>query len=545
MNNMGYYGNPDLAPLDAEFKAQIQQLATTNTIPGQILNQIAIDWEQQKMQLVQSTIAKYRNLGGYNANIIRTLVNNFINTGATAYLGRQNTYTPNYGMPMGTMGVNPYLGGGMPFAGGATSMMSNNNIYQPMMTAVNTPGQLTGAVNYAQIEQQQPQVQQQVQSEQPSQNDILNVVAHSDYKAPVEGDADELYGTEEHTTCLGTVKVIPMVSSNGYIFNHVIVKLNRPCLNDEEALQYAQRIYTSKTRAVHMDIQYDKIHTFEVPYAESSAVFTELKKSIPASSKAQNKLKYLQNIQKILNAKSRGVADGIEDWLIERFMEYGSFGCCDSDNMKGLNVGSIAQLIQLSTKDTADENCLAWQKIEGFIENLIKMCDMSIKFCITKGRILDPNKLDDLDQILRSRIGLLETSAGDLIDVVAQLNSKREEYAKASAKEKLDLYGEAGAMIANSTTIIIPGNHLVYTNLMHDGMVGRKDDALVVIAKDLIIGGTTNGTANNCDTDFEYMITQVSFADDIGNVIVGYDKHINVKYTVTRSTDKWHRVNRA
>jgi hypothetical protein len=116
---------------------------------------------------------------------------------------------------------------------------------------------------------------------------------------------------------------------------------------------------------------------------------------------------------------------------------------------------------------------------------------------------------------------------------------------KASPKEKLDLFGEAGAIIANSTSMIVPGNHLVYTNLMHDGMVGRKDDALVIIAKDLIIGGTTDGNANNCDTDFEYMITRVSFAEDIGNVIVGYDKHIHVKYTVTRSTDKWHRINRA
>jgi hypothetical protein len=294
-----------------------------------------------------------------------------------------------------------------------------------------------------------------------------------------------------------------------------------------------------------MDIQYDRIHTFDVPYTESSKVFAELKKSVPASSKAQNKLKYLQNIQKILNAESRGTADGIEDWLIERFMEYGSFGCCDSDNMNGLRVGSIAQLIQLSTKDTADEGCLSWQKIEGFNENLIKMCDMSIKYIITKGKILDPNKIEDLDQILRSKIGLLETSAGDLIDVVAQLNTKREEYVKASPKEKLDLFGEAGAIIANSTSMIVPGNHLVYTNLMHDGMVGRKDDALVIIAKDLIIGGTTDGNANNCDTDFEYMITRVSFAEDIGNVIVGYDKHIQVKYTVTRSTDKWHRINRA
>lgn len=545
MNNMGYYGNPDLAPFDAEFKAQIQQMAQTNSYPGNVLNQIAIDWEQQKMQLVQSTIAKYRNLGGYNANIIRTLVNNFINLGARTYMNQgMNMYPPTYGMPMGTMGVNPYLGGGSPFAGGATGMMGGN-IYQPMMSAVNTAGQITNPVNYAQIEQHQPSQQQSQQQTTTADNNALNVVMHADYKEPVQGEADDLYGTEEHTTCLGTVKVIPMVSSNGYIFNHVIIKLSRPCLNDEEALQYAQRIYTSKTRAVHMDIQYDRIHTFDVPYTESSKVFAELKKSVPASSKAQNKLKYLQNIQKILNAESRGTADGIEDWLIERFMEYGSFGCCDSDNMNGLKVGSIAQLIQLSTKDTADEGCLAWQKIEGFNENLIKMCDMSIKYIITKGKILDPNKIEDLDQILRSKIGLLETSAGDLIDVVAQLNTKREEYVKASPKEKLDLFGEAGAIIANSTSMIVPGNHLVYTNLMHDGMVGRKDDALVVIAKDLIIGGTTDGNANNCDTDFEYMITRVSFAEDIGNVIVGYDKHIQVKYTVTRSTDKWHRINRA
>ena len=543
MNNIGYYGNPDLAPFDAAFKTQIQA-AATNGAPGNILNQIVTDWEQQKLQLVQSTIAKYRNLGGYTETVVQNLVNNFIRTGLNAYLYR-TTPQPQFGMPMGAMGMSPYFGNNMnqnPFMGGG--MIGNNTIYQPMMSSANQMQQ--APVQYANIENRQEptNVQEQTQ-EVKNKNDILTVISNPEYKEPVLDDADELYGTEEHSTCLGTIKVIPMVSSNGYSFNHVIINLSRPCLNDEEALQYAQRIYTKTSKPVHMDISYDKIYTIDVPYEDSSRVFAELKKSIPTSSKAHNKLKYLQNIQKLLNTESRGVADGIEDWLIEQFMVYGRFGCCDSDTMNGLKINSIYQLIQLSSKETTDEQIQTWQNVPGFHENLTNMCNQTIKWIITKGKILNPSNISDLDTILRSRIGLMETSSGDLIDIVSQINPKRTEFAKASHEEKRTLFGEAGSMLTNSTTIVVPGTHLVYTNLMHDGMVGRKDDSLVVITKDLIIGGFTKDQANNCDTDFEYMITRVSFAEDIGNVIVGYDKYIHVKYIVTRSTDKWHRINRA
>ena len=552
MNNMSYYGNPEMAPFDAAFNDRISRLSASGTVPGPILNQIVADWQNQKINLIPYHTAKYRNVGGINATIVNNIVERFIECGIKGHMGYSNT-APMYGMPMGAMATNAYVNQN-PFAGGgnmyATNNMfnGNNNMYGAMAGTGGTQNQYADNVaNYASFNniQSTQQNDTEAKKENSEQNNVLNILTKSNYQEPVHGDADELYGTEEHVTCLGTVKVIPMVSGSGCTFNHVTIKLNRNCLNDEEALMYAKRIYNCKNRPIHMDICYDKLHTINVPYEDCKTVFNELKKSIPTSSKSQNKLRYLQNIQKVLDAQNRGVADGIEDWLIDQFLEYGRFGCADSDNLTGLKVNSIDQLIKLSSKDTVDENCIAWQKIKGFIENLTTMCDLTIKHIISKGKVLNPGNLAELDIILRNHIGLMETSNGDLIDVVAALNDKLGDYSKATPKERLDLFGEAGAMIANTTTIIVPCNHLVYTNLMHDGMLGYKDGATVAVTKDLIVGGVDdNGNANSCDTDFEYMITRVSFSEDIGHVIVGYDKYTSTKYSVTRSTDHWHRINK-
>ena len=271
---------------------------------------------------------------------------------------------------------------------------------------------------------------------------------------------------------------------------------------------------------------YDLAVTLPISYDKGKKVITSLKKAIPKTVAAANQLKYIQAIQKVLDEESRGVANVLEDFMVDRFNYVASVGCVDSEYNGVFSIESLRALINLSDKDTADQACQAWQAKPGFMTGLVNCANNTIKADIANCEVLDPSTKSGFRTIIRHFTGLTESDEGQLIDVGMELLPKEEEFIKASQKEKVTNFGAAGEIVAGSTTILIKNQCLTVTDIIPEGSMGRmSNDTLCVAAKTLVMGGYTNNEPNIIDSNFEYMFLKASIGSGFWiDIIVNYNK---------------------
>ena len=336
------------------------------------------------------------------------------------------------------------------------------------------------------------------------------VIRTVEYRDPKLDTNETVYGLSEHDTSLGTIKVNVYRDQYEVPFEYVVIRLKDPCRNKQEALMRAQLIY-KKTGPVHMDIQYDLTKTINVSYEKTKRTINAIKKALPKTEEAANKLKYIQSIKQILDSESRGVANEIEDFLIDRFSYVASHGCTRSDTSDVMIVDSLNALIDLSNPNSPERNTIAWHKQPGFMEALIKCSNATIKKDLTECILLDPSNKDNLIKILRHFTGLTETYEGKLVDVTAELMGRVDEFAAASQKDRSTLFGPAGELVSGSTTILLKNQHLVYTTLVPPVIITHRDKTEYISDVSINIGGfDSKGEPNMVDNDFEYMMTKIS-----------------------------------
>ncbi|MBR1988755.1 MAG: hypothetical protein IKA36_06950 [Clostridia bacterium] len=533
------YQNQELMAAEAEFQRQLGSLAATGRFSQQQIAYIQSVWEQQKAVAYDG--ARQR----LNSPVIGSALTNFVQ-GFINLVIKQITSTVPMGNPYGygMAAAGPFMGnpyGGMP-------MMQMSPFSQPsyqQMQGINympqqTPEQSSGNP-YASIPQQHPQTTQQtVKQEQKDTAPAKTLtIKKVEYVAPTVEDNDTAYGNEEHITSIGSIKVIPMRDCIGAPFKQVMIRLAHPCRNKMEAINQARLLYKDKSVS-HIDIQYDLAITLPIAYDKGKKVFTSLKKAIPKTVAAANQLKYIQAIQKVLDDETRGVANVLEDFMVDRFNYVAGVGCVDCDYNGVFSIESLRALINLSDKDTADKACQAWQAKAGFMNGLINCCNSTIKNDITNCEILDPSDPKRFMTIIKHFTGLTESDEGKLIDVGLELLPKAEEFCKASQKEKMTNFGAAGEIVAGSTTILLKNQHLVLTDLIPESSMGRmSDNSLCIAAKTLIIGGYTNDEPNEIDSNFEYMMLKASLGSEHWvDIVVNYNQ-VLMSMKAVQSIDKW------
>ena len=532
------YQNQELMAAEAEFQTQLNGLANSGRLSPQQLQYIQNVWEQQKFTAYNAARQKL------NSPVIGTALANFVQGFINICIAQMTNQAPavnyGYGMPntmMGTTYLNP--GYGMPQAS------PFGNPYQQMQGIAYSPqasAQGTEQAKYASLPQQQMVTQQHTQnaaSQNQKEEQKTLTVTKVDYTAPVNEENDTAYGNNEHITSIGTIKVVAMRDCTGVPFKQVLIRLNNPCRNKQEAINQAKLIYKDKGIA-HIEIQYSLAVTLDMPYDKGKKVIASLKKAIPKSVAAANQLKYIQGIQKTLDEESRGVADVMEDFLVDRFNYVADVGCVNSDYNGLFKIESLRGLINLSDKDTADPACQAWQAKPGFMNALVNCANSTIKKDITDCEVLDPSDQKGFMTIIRHFTGLTESDEGNLIDVGMELLPKEAEFRKASQKEKVTNFGAAGQLVAGSTTILLKNQHLVLTDLIPESTMGRtRENELCVAAKTLVIGGYTNDEPNAIDSNFEYMMLKSSLGDDYWvDVIINYHQ-IMMSMKCVPSADRW------
>ncbi len=535
------YQNQELMAAEAEFQTQLSNLSRNGRFSPQQIAYIQSVWEQQK----HTAYAGARRQ--LNSPVIGSALTSFIqNFIALAIRQMTNTVPMNtnpYGYNMAPAG--PFVGGGMGFGMPAMPMQQMSPFagqsYQQMQGISYAPQQsMVGASDnpYASIPQQEPAKPKQAQTETKHEEKTLTITK-VDYTPPTVEDNDTAYGNDEHITSIGSIKVIPMRDCIGAPFKQVLIRLANPCRNKLEAINQARLIYKDKSVS-HIDIQYDLAVTLQIAYDKGKKVFASLKKAIPKTVAAANQLKYIQAIQKVLDDESRGVANVLEDFMVDRFNYVAGTGCVNCDYNGTFNIESLRALINLSDKNTTDQACQAWQAKPGFMAGLVKCCDSTIKADITNCEVLDPSDPNGFKTIIRHFTGLTESDEGALVDIGMELLPKAAEFCKASQKEKLTAFGSAGEIVAGSTTILLKNQHLVLTDLIPESSMGRmSDNSLCVAAKTLIVGGYTNNEPNTIDSNFEYMLLKASLGSDHWvDIVVNYNQMMMCMKAVP-SIDRW------
>lgn len=530
------YQNQELMAAEAEFQTQLNGLANSGRLSPQQISYINSVWEQQKFTAYNAARQKLNSpvIGTALANFVQGFINICINQMSNQ--ASMSNY--GYGMPNTMMG-SPYLSSGY----GMQQPSPFGNPYQQMQGIAYAPQQTsvgTEQAKYASLPQQQMVTQQHTQQAGEKQEEQKTLtVTKVDYTAPVNEDNDTAYGNDEHVTSIGTIKVIAMRDCTGVPFKQVLIRLNNPCRNKQEAINQAKLIYKDKGIA-HIDIQYSLAVTLDIAYDKGKKVIAALKKALPKSVAAANQLKYVQAIQKTLDEESRGVADVMEDFFVERFNYVAETGCVNCDYNGSFSIESLRALINLSNKDTTDPACQAWQAKPGFMNALINCANNTIKRDLTDCEVLDPSDPKGFMTIVRHFTGLTESDEGQLVDVGMELLPKETEFRKATQKEKVTNFGAAGVIVAGSTTILLKNQHLVLTDLIPDSTMGRtRDNELCVAAKTLVIGGYTNDEPNTIDSNFEYMMLKSSLGEDYWvDVVINYNQ-IMMSMKCVPSTDKW------
>ena len=539
------YQNQEIAAADAEFQRQLAGLAKSGQYSQQALNYIASVWERDKVMAYNSAKSALNSplFGSSLSQFVQKVIGRIVSEATT---GGQPGY--NYGMQ-----PNPYANPMFGYAPIPSQIPMQSpfacNTYRPMQGIQYAPQVSVQSgqeqATYAPLPETRPQQEIKPATEpaatvgEPAKTLTIQKV---NYTAPTAEENDTAYGDVEHHTAIGTIKVTAMRDCDRVPFKQVCIRLQNPCRNKLEALNQAKLIYKHKGIS-HIDIQYDLACTIDIPYDKLKKVINSIKKAIPSTDKAANQLKYLQAIQKILDAESRGVANILEEFLVDRFNYIGSIGCVSSDYNGSLKVESIRALINLSDKDTADPACQAWQAKEGFNTALVKSVNGTIKKDMLDCVILDPSNVADLKVMLRHYTGLTESDEGNLVDVGMELLPNVEAFSKATAKEKATAFGEAGEIITGSSVIILKNQHLVVTDFIPDSTAGRTSAGeLCVVSKTTYIGGYTNNEPNPCDSNFEYMIIKSSMGYNFwADIIVNTD---NLMYAMkcVECSDKWYAI---
>jgi hypothetical protein len=271
-----------------------------------------------------------------------------------------------------------------------------------------------------------------------------------------------------------------------------------------------------------------------------------MRQAVTRATKAKNKLNYLKSFVKMLNGECRGVADAIEGFFLQEFLRIAKFGCVDSNvsAQTMFGVAKITDLIELSDKETGDAIAQEWQKAPGFSDRLIDIVTETIRNIVMNCTILDPSKPSDIGKIIRSYAGITMTTEGDVLDIVGELNDKREAYCAASMEDKRNLFGIAGKIVASTSILVIPDQHLTVTTLVPDASLGLKDGNYVALMRTNFIGGKDeNGVANNCSSTFEYMMMNLSLADGkFTKLIVNFTNNLSGCYDCILTTDGWFRL---
>ena len=554
---MNYYPQQltyqDIAPFDAEFTAQLQ--SKTSLFPQQVINQIAGIWETDKLNIINSVRAKAG--AGFNRSIIQQAVYNFISRMYTMCTsGGMNGGYGAIGMGGGMMG-NPFAATGVPTTGYRTpmSMMGGpaqfqpvaSNIVNPMQPSTNTsmiydipqPAN-NGAVAAAQAEQQVA----------PEEKNVLHIIKENKpvFNKPISDDPDEVFGSEVHETSIGNFRITSMLDENGQRFKYVDMRLYECCRSDFSVLERAHLLYNAPVGVgYHIDITYKKVGKIDVPYDKFSNIIGQMRSAIGRATRAKNKLNYLKSVAKILNAECRGVANAIESFLMDEFLKVARFGCVSSDVPESVEFGvrSIMDLIELADKDTANMVAQGWQKTDGFCDRLVEIVNATIRNIIMNCTILDLNDQNDIGKILRTYAGnSVDPETGDVVDVLAELYDKRIEYAKASIDDKRSLFGTAGKIVADSSVIIIPDQHMTLTTFTPQASLGIKDGYPVAFVNRNYIGGVDDkGNPNPIDSTFEYLMLNMTLTDgDYTKVAVMFSESIYGFYDCVGTTDKWYQL---
>ena len=540
------YQNQELTAAETEFQRQLQGVASSGRFSQQQIQMIQSIWEQNKACAYAA--AKQTLNSPLYGNTLSGFIQGFINTAIKEITTAYQPVSYGYGMP-NTMGINPYLNQGYqqmmpmqqvsPFVGG----------YQPMQgisacAPVNPTNTQPAQINYANVNGNNEQKNNTTQNTEAEKSEKPTLtITKTTFTDPTQDENDTIYGTDEHNTSIGTIKVIAMRDCNGVPFKQVIIRLNEPCRNKMEAYNRARLIYKDR-RLSHIDIQYDLAVTLPMEYTKGKKAIASLKKAIPKTFASKNPLKYILSIQSILRDETQGVAEALMEFFINRYNYVGTIGCISSEQNDDVTVKDFPLLVRMcDTEYDKDPNINAWRAKPGFMNCLAKCVNNTIKKDIMDCEVLDPSS-DDIRTILRHFTGLNETEEGQVVDVTMELLPKMSEYAKASTKEKMTNFGAAGKMVANTTTIVLKNQHLVYTDLIPDSIVMKtQDNRICVVDKPIYVGGYTEDEPNKADTNFEYMLLKASLASNFWTDLIinvahegGASLH---SYKCVPTADRW------
>ena len=533
----GYMNNADLGPFEAEFNKQIQMLDAAGTYDPRIRNLVIGEWERNKWGIVNEARQKYSVI---NQPLIQSAIYGFIQRAVAQVMMQQQQAGI---MPMGAMGQNPYVANNG--FGGMGGNNFHNMSFKPMSSNIMSPGQ-PSMMDYATLTPPQNEQKPVVENQEQSHDNKLHVT-HTNvpkFEAPINDDPDPVFGSDTHHNALGDLKVVAMIDGYGNRFKYASIRLNDSCQSLACAIEQAKLLYKCPTSMnYHVDITYDRIDKVNVPYDKFVSVIEQIRRAIPKITRSKNKLHFLKSIAKILNAESRGVANAIEEFLINSFLTVGRFGCVSSDVNSPLEISTLEQLIQLSDCDTPDPGSQLWQKMVGFSDRLVDVVNETIRHIVMNIIALNPSDEKDIGKIIRTHVGTVVTNDDEIVDVVGELNSRRTEFCKASADDKLNLFGIAGRIIAESTVVIIPDERVTMTTFAPENSIGHTNTAFVTFVEECCIGGKTGNVSNECTSTFEYMMLHMSLTDGkFTKCLVKHDPCITVAFDCVGTSDGWYRL---
>ncbi len=549
-----YYAN-DTSLYDNEFNNQYQRYIQSQTVPIEVLNRVVADWNAGKLQCINTL--QQRCGGNISHQAIQQMIAKFLEVGISGYCrggvqqqqpmyyNNQNTYQQQvqpqqlgygYTQPM----YNPVIGGGVPMQGVNNYQQGMSNVTRPA-----TPTSTTASyVDINAFTKEAMSTNEPPKTNTATTPDQLTTTTNSYICPRISTDIIDRWANKSSALELadGSVKITHMESAIIGPYDHVLIELNGNYNSIASVIATVKKLVNTVSTAFHIEVAYNKLVPIKIPYERMKSMMDSFKKEAAIAAAApSNRLKYISTIFNIINQENRGVADTIDSFLVEEFVKYARAGCINSnvEPAEGFTIGKLDDLIRLSNPNTADEKAKACRNMPGFEERLTVLCNQTIKPICLDGEVLNPNNADDMMEILDSHDILAHVlDDGTIIDVSNIMCSKVDDYTKASADDKINLYGDAGKILSEYSTLVIPNQKLIYTSFTPP-VVNKLVETLHIKISNTRYGGDAFP-----DSDIEWLLVNYGGGDTPCDMVVVYDNDINIPYKVTKTTDNWISIYR-
>ena len=361
---------------------------------------------------------------------------------------------------------------------------------------------------------------------------------------PVEGEeVDSFYGNSMLDTYIGKIQVTLLRDGFGELIRYVNVLLTVPCMNREDAIIQAKKLFNRPDTVYHMDIQYAKYDRLPVSYKIFNEFVTKCKAYCGSDAAKKQDLRYLTLIKREIESYPRGIANILDAYLCGRFNEIAKNVCIPASAVgrASLSVSSMDALVLLASDDSPSKTAQAWHKIKGFKEQFVEACNIAIRLFFRDVKLFDDTDERAFTSILKANMGFVKTADNELHDIGSYFvkDNNISKYIKATTEERETL-SEETKLLSNSVTFLVDHQHVTVTKLRLPGTEGRHNTSRVVCAKTLRLGGNDkDGKPLPSDNLLEYFMRQKTMATNVfANVVLDYDG-ISMLYTCSRSTDDY------